>query len=42
VANDYVYLPTVGIHGNGHMEMLELSNLEIAAFYQHWLLSNLH
>jgi len=41
VANDWVYLPTVGIHGNGHMQMLELNNLDIAAFYQEWLLSNL-
>src|SRR5205085_11775246 len=41
VQNDWVYLPTVGIHGNGHMQMLELNNLEIARFYERWLLSKL-
>lgn len=41
VANEWVYLPTVGIHGNGHMQMLEMNNLDIAAFYQSWLLSKL-
>jgi len=37
VTNDWVYLPTVGIHGNGHMQMLEMNNLEIARFYERWL-----
>jgi pimeloyl-ACP methyl ester carboxylesterase len=41
VKNDYLYLPTVGIHGNGHMEMLEKNNLVIAAFYERWLLQHL-
>ena len=41
VPNEWVYLPTVGIHGNGHMQMLELNNLEIARFYERWLLSKL-
>jgi len=41
VENEWVYLPTVGLHGNGHMQMLELNNLELAAFYQDWLLSKL-
>jgi pimeloyl-ACP methyl ester carboxylesterase len=41
VPNDYVYLPTVGIHGNGHMQMIEKNNLEIAAFYEGWLLKHL-
>jgi pimeloyl-ACP methyl ester carboxylesterase len=37
VANQWVYLPTVGIHGNGHMQMLEMNNLDIARFYERWL-----
>lgn len=37
VANDYVYLPTVGIRGNGHMQMIEKNNLAIAAYYEKWL-----
>ncbi|WP_162875624.1 hypothetical protein [Sphingomonas crusticola] len=41
VANDYVYLPDVGITGNGHMQMVEANNLEIAAFYENWLLKKL-
>lgn len=39
VRNDYVYLPRVGIAGNGHMQMLENNNLVIAAFYERWLLA---
>jgi pimeloyl-ACP methyl ester carboxylesterase len=30
-------LPDVGIHGNGHMMMLEKNNAEIAAFMSRWL-----
>jgi len=41
VANDYVYLPKIGIHGNGHMQMIEKNSLEIAAFYERWLLRKL-
>jgi pimeloyl-ACP methyl ester carboxylesterase len=41
VDHEWVDLPTVGIHGNGHMQMLELNNLEIARFYERWLLSKL-
>jgi pimeloyl-ACP methyl ester carboxylesterase len=41
VANDFVYLPDVGIRGNGHMQMIEANNLEIAAFYERWLLAKL-
>lgn len=41
VANDYAYLPEHGIRGNGHMQMLEKNNLEIAAFYEAWLLGRL-
>ncbi len=41
VPNEWVYLPTVGIHGNGHMQMLEMNNLDIARFYEHWLSEHL-
>jgi pimeloyl-ACP methyl ester carboxylesterase len=37
VAHDFVPLNTVGIHGNGHMMMLEQNNLAIAEFLQKWL-----
>jgi hypothetical protein len=30
----------VGIHGNGHMMMIEKNNLDIAAFMLHWLEEN--
>jgi hypothetical protein len=32
----------VGIYGNGHMEMLEMNNLEIAAYDERWLSKALH
>ena len=41
VPNEWVYLPTVGIHGNGHMQMLEMNNLDIARFYERWLTERL-
>jgi pimeloyl-ACP methyl ester carboxylesterase len=41
VPNDWVFLPSVGIRGNGHMQMLEANNLQIAAFYEKWLLAKL-
>ena len=34
---DYKPLATQGIHGNGHMMMLELNNLDIAAFLDKWM-----
>jgi pimeloyl-ACP methyl ester carboxylesterase len=37
VASEHVNLGEVGIHGNGHMMMLEKNNLEIAAFMEKWL-----
>jgi pimeloyl-ACP methyl ester carboxylesterase len=37
VENDHVNLGDVGIHGNGHMMMLERNNLRIAAFMERWL-----
>jgi pimeloyl-ACP methyl ester carboxylesterase len=36
VANDFVRLADLRIHGNGHMMMLEKNNLEIAAFLDRW------
>jgi len=42
VNNTYVYLPTVGIKGNGHMMMLEMNNFEIAKFDERWLSKVLH
>jgi pimeloyl-ACP methyl ester carboxylesterase len=40
VPNTWVDLGTVGIHGNGHMMMLEKNELEIAAFMADWLQDN--
>jgi pimeloyl-ACP methyl ester carboxylesterase len=37
VKNDHVRLERVGIHGNGHMMMLERNNLAIAAYMENWL-----
>jgi pimeloyl-ACP methyl ester carboxylesterase len=37
VNNTHVYLGDVGIHGNGHMMMLEKNNLDIAAFMAQWI-----
>jgi len=33
----WVNLGEIGIHGNGHMMMLEKNNLEIAAVLARWL-----
>lgn len=40
VPNTHLLLGSIGIHGNGHMEMLEMNNLEIAAVYEAWLEKN--
>ena len=37
VKNQLVRLEDVGIHGNGHMVMLEKNNLEVAAWIDGWL-----
>jgi pimeloyl-ACP methyl ester carboxylesterase len=37
VANTFVYLAEVGIHGNGHMMMLEKNSDAIAGFIAGWL-----
>jgi pimeloyl-ACP methyl ester carboxylesterase len=40
VANDHIRLGEVGIHGNGHMMMIEKNNNEVAAFIARWLEEN--
>jgi AraC-like DNA-binding protein len=40
VKNTQMYWGDVGIHGNGHMMMIEKNNLDIAAFMLHWLEEN--
>lgn len=37
VPNSFVRLEQAGIHGNGHMLMIEKNNLEIADFINQWL-----
>jgi pimeloyl-ACP methyl ester carboxylesterase len=37
VKNTFLRLENQGIHGNGHMVMLEKNNLEIAAFVHGWI-----
>ena len=37
VPHDFVRLEDVGIHGNGHMMMLEKNSLQIAAWIRTWL-----
>ena len=37
VKNTFIRLETQGIHGNGHMMMLEKNNLEIAALLHKWI-----
>jgi hypothetical protein len=37
VEHTFTRLPDVGIHGNGHMMMLEKNNLEIAALLRRWI-----
>jgi pimeloyl-ACP methyl ester carboxylesterase len=37
VANDFVKLADLGIHGNGHFMMLEKNNLEVAGVIADWL-----
>jgi pimeloyl-ACP methyl ester carboxylesterase len=37
VVNDFIRLESRGIHGNGHLVMLEKNNLEIAALIDDWL-----
>ena len=41
VKNDHVRLERIGIHGNGHMMMLEKNSLAIAASLDKWLRTKL-
>lgn len=41
VPSTYINLASVGIRGNGHMQMLERNNLQIAGYYEEWLLRKL-
>jgi pimeloyl-ACP methyl ester carboxylesterase len=41
VKNTYIRLADQGIHGNGHMVMIEKNNIEIAAFLRKWLERNI-
>ena len=40
VANTHIRLENLGIHGNGHMMMLEKNNLEIARVIHEWIAKN--
>lgn len=40
VKNDFYDLPAMGIHGNGHMVMMEDNSLEIAELISEWLQKN--
>jgi pimeloyl-ACP methyl ester carboxylesterase len=40
VKTEYIPLQKTGIHGNGHMVMLEKNNLQIAKLIDDWLLKN--
>ena len=37
VRSDWIRLADIGIHGNGHMLMLEKNNMEIADVMSNWL-----
>jgi hypothetical protein len=39
---EFVRLEDKGIHGNGHMVMLEKNNLDIAHVLDEWVLQNVH
>jgi pimeloyl-ACP methyl ester carboxylesterase len=40
VRNTFVRLEDVGIHGNGHMMMIEKNNAKVAAFLESWISRN--
>ncbi len=42
VKHTFTRLPEVGIHGNGHMMMLEKNNLQIAALLRNWIEKTVH
>lgn len=39
---DFIRLEDLNIHGNGHMQMMEKNNLEIAEVLHKWIIKNLH
>jgi pimeloyl-ACP methyl ester carboxylesterase len=41
VRHEFVRLPDIHIHGNGHMMMLEKNNLEIASYLTMWAQTNI-
>ncbi|MEE1598266.1 alpha/beta hydrolase [Acidaminococcus fermentans] len=41
VPHDFIRLEDKGIHGNGHMMMLEKNNLEIAELLQQWIIKHI-
>jgi pimeloyl-ACP methyl ester carboxylesterase len=41
VKNTFIRLGDVGIHGNGHMVMLEKNSMDVAAFLQKWIVANI-
>jgi pimeloyl-ACP methyl ester carboxylesterase len=42
VANEFIRLVDHGIHGNGHMMMLEKNNLQVSAFLRRWEADHVH
>jgi pimeloyl-ACP methyl ester carboxylesterase len=42
VENTFLRLEELGIHGNGHMVMLEKNNLEVAAALEKWIEGHVH
>jgi hypothetical protein len=41
VKNTFVRLEDQGIHGNGHMVMLEKNSAQVAVFLQKWISANI-
>jgi hypothetical protein len=42
VANDHIRLANIGIHGNGHLMMLEKNSLQIAGVIDSWMDQHIH
>jgi hypothetical protein len=42
VKHDFVRMPSVGIHGNGHFMMIEKNSDQIAAYLARWMDKNIH
>jgi hypothetical protein len=40
VPHKTIYLPDVGIHGNGHTMMMEFNNEKIADLLENWIRKN--